>query len=206
MKTLTTVLSILIFGNFMFSQDSSKSSEDYLNRAPLYDYTEASLNNTDTIPEFESKLNKLKITGTVFLNDGVTPAENAILYIYQHDENGKLIYSETKGKKHIEHRAWVKTDAEGTYTFYTFVPGEAIVPLTYPRQLGPKQIYPTIKLEGEEEFNLPAFMFDDDKLITKNCRKRLKRKGIDCILQPIEKNGMLVAEKNIILPKNKTNF
>jgi len=206
MKTITTVLSFIICGSFMFSQNSSMSSDDYLARAPIYDYTESALNNTDTIPDFENKSNKLKITGTVYLSDGVTPVKDAIIYIYQHDDNGKLIYNETKGKKHIEHRAWVKTDANGNYTFYTFVPGEAIVPLTYPRQLGPKQIYPTVMVEGQEPFNIPAFMFEDDPLITKNCRRRLKRKGIDCILNPIEKDGILVAEKNIVLPKDSTNF
>lgn len=43
---------------------------------------------TDTLPGFEMNEPKIKITGTVFQQDGKTPAENVILYIYHTDRNG----------------------------------------------------------------------------------------------------------------------
>ena len=96
----------------------------------------------------------------------------------------------------------LKTDEDGRYTFNTFMPGEAIIPLNFPRQYGPKQLYLVAKTENSEDFNLPAFMFEGDELLSKSCLKRLKRKGIDCILSPKDEGGKMVARKNIILPAN----
>ena len=68
-----------------------------------------------------------------------------------------------------------------------------------PRRKGPKQIFPIVKEPGKKESNLEAFMFDDDPLITKSCRKRLKRKGIDCILKLEKQGDMFVVNKDIVL-------
>ena len=102
------------------------------------------------------------------------------------------------------HRGWVKTNADGQYTFYTFVPGSAIAPLTYPRRKGLKKIFPTIKEDGKQEYYLDALLFDNDPLLTKACRKRLKRKGIDNILKPEKQGDMLIVTKDIVLEKNST--
>lgn len=172
---------------------------DYKKRSPIYDYSEIKLNDTDTIADFNTQTNKLKLTGIIYQSDGVTPAKDVMLYIEQADSNGEYQVKTKDEKRYLEHRAWVKTNEKGEYTLYTFVPGSAIVPITMPRRKGPKQIFPTVKEPGKKESNLEAFMFDDDPLITKSCRKRLKRKGIDCILKLEKQGDMLVATKNIVL-------
>ena len=61
----------LIGTNFSINaQDSAEFSENkfenIINHNTFYDYTSNELSNTDTIPGFESKKNKLKIYGTIY--------------------------------------------------------------------------------------------------------------------------------------------
>ena len=172
---------------------------DYLERNPIYDYSEINLNHTDTVPDFGIAINKLKIMGTVYKNDGTTPAKNILIYIEQADEKGNYAIETYKGKRFMKHRAWVKTDNDGNYTFFTFIPGAAIDPITFPKRRGLKKIYPVVKETNKSEYNLDALLFNDDPKLTKTCRKKLKRKGIDCILTPSKIGNIQVVEKNYIL-------
>ena len=54
----------------------------------LLEFGNRTLTPTDTLPFFEEKSPKLKVTGTVFKNDGKTPAPNIIIYIYHTGRNG----------------------------------------------------------------------------------------------------------------------
>ena len=206
MKNLLILVCFVCFTAFSFAQNKIETknvlkaiSVDYKKQNPIYDYSENQLNNTDTIPGFNAKPNKLKVTGIIFESDGVTPAKDVILYVYQHDEDGNYEIKNKDNKRYVHHRGWVKTNADGKYTFYTFLPGSAVIPVTFPRRRGPKQIFPTIKEPGKPEYDLNAFLFDDDPLLTKSCRKRLNRKGIDCILKLEKNDGIYVAIKNIVL-------
>jgi protocatechuate 3,4-dioxygenase beta subunit len=152
------------------------------------------LTNTDTIPDFRSKTNKLKLTGVIYQSDGVTPAKDVILFIEQPDEDGDFDLRHTDDKRYVFHRSWVKTDADGRYTFYTFVPGNDR------RYNQMQQIFPIIKETSKEEVQLESLLFDEDPMLTKRCRKRLEKKGNTArILTTKKEDGILVAEKDIIL-------
>ncbi len=200
MKNLLNYLCfVCLIGSFhtISAQDLAKASDeipsDYLKRNPIYDYTEPNLNNIDSIPGFESKNEKLMITGIIYKSDGKTPAKDVILYISQPDENGDYELKKHNNKRYVNHRGWVKTDADGRYTFYTFIPGNFL----NNREL--KHIHPTIKESGKPEYELDAFLFDNDPFLSKSCRKRLAKKGIDNILKPEKKESMFVVTKDIIL-------
>lgn len=207
MKNLLIYFSLALFvGSFhtLTAQDSSNLSDeipsDYLKRNPIYDYSEVHLNNTDSIPDFASKTDKLMITGTIYQSDGVTPAKDVILYISQPDENGFYDLKKSNGKRYVYHRGWVKTDADGRYTFYTFIPGSFL----NNREL--KHIHPTIKEPGKPEYELDAILFDNDPFLSKSCRKRLAKKGIDNILKPEKTETMFVATKDIILQADVAEY
>lgn len=200
MKNLMTLICLVcIFGSCptLNAQDVVSGSQelpsDYLERSPIYDYSERQLNNTDTIPDFQTKADKLKITGTIYQSDGVTPAKDVILYISQTDDDGDYELKTENEKRYVYHRGWVKTDADGQYTFYTFIPG------TTHRSNELKHIHPIIKEPGKPEQDLDAFLFDGDPLLTKRCRKKLERNGIDSILKLEKKDSIYVATKDIIL-------
>jgi protocatechuate 3,4-dioxygenase beta subunit len=200
MKYLLTILCFASFtGSFL---TLSAQEPDIYN--PIYDYSKQQLSNTDTIPGFKTKANKLKITGTIYQSDGVTPAEGVILFVEQADDHGDYQIKTNDYGRYMYHRGWIKTNADGQYTLYTFVPGAATDPVTFPRRKGLKKIYPVIIEEGKTEYNADAFLFDDDPLLTKTCRKRLMRKGVNNILKPEKQGDILVARRDIVLDKETT--
>ncbi|MCB0383281.1 MAG: hypothetical protein KDD05_08280 [Psychroserpens sp.] len=182
------------------AQQSMDNSKEFLDRSPVYDYTEAQLNNTDTIPGFESKTNKLKLTGTIYESDGITPAKDVILYIDQADENGDFDLRFTNDKRYVYNRGWIKTAEDGTYTFYTFVPGNDR------RYNQMQQLFPIVKEPSKEAYEIASFLFDDDPFLTKTCRKRMAKKGDPSrILKLKNVDGLLVVEKNIFLNSEDTS-
>jgi protocatechuate 3,4-dioxygenase beta subunit len=195
MKHLFFLLCFITFLSFqptLSAQESTKDS-DYLTRHAIYDYDANTISNTDSIPDFESKQERFKITGTIYLSDGVTPAKDVILYIEQPDEKGNYEMKKQDGKRYVHHRAWVKTDADGRYTFYTFMPGN------YHRRGEFKHIHPVVKEDGKQAYALDAFLFDSDVSLSNYCRKRLAKKGKDNVLTIEEKDQMFVATKDIVL-------
>ncbi|MEF3079168.1 hypothetical protein [Winogradskyella poriferorum] len=166
----------------------------YAQESPIYDRAEDLLTNTDTIPDFRSKTNKLKLTGVIYQSDGVTPAKDVILFIEQPDEDGDFDLRRTGDQRYVFHRSWVKTDEDGRYTFYTFIPGNDR------RYNQMQQIFPIIKEASKEEVQLESLLFDDDPLLTKRCRKRLAKHGnTGRILTTKKEDNILVANKDIVL-------
>ncbi|APY07078.1 hypothetical protein BWZ20_01620 [Winogradskyella sp. J14-2] len=189
MKNLIAAFCLICFYsafNTTFAQES-----------PIFDRAEDQLANTDTIPDFRSKVHKLKLTGIIYKNDGVTPAKDVILFIEQPDEDGNFDLRRAGDQRYVFHRSWVKTDADGRYTFYTFIPGNDR------RYNQMQQIFPIIKETSKEAVPLESLLFDDDPMLTKRCRKQLAKKGNTArILTTKKVDGILVAEKNIVLPEN----
>ncbi|MFC0605691.1 hypothetical protein [Winogradskyella pulchriflava] len=189
MKNLIITLFLVCF----YSVINPISAQEVSNN-PIHDRAENQLSNTDTIPDYRSKTNKLILSGIVYQSDGVTPAKDVILYIEQPDEDGDFDLRRTGDERYVFHRSWVKTDADGKYTFYTFVPGNDR------RYNQLQQIFPLIKAPSKEAYELQSFIFNDDPLLTKRCRKRLtKSEQTDRILTTKEENGTLVANKDIVL-------
>ncbi|MEM9680240.1 MAG: hypothetical protein AAF901_07935, partial [Bacteroidota bacterium] len=163
----------------------------------FYDRAESLMQHTDTIPDYRNKTRKLKLSGTVYQSDGVTPAKDVIIYIEQPDEDGDFELRRTGDERYVLHRSWVKTDANGKYTFYTFIPGND---RRYNRM---QEIYPLIKAPSRSEYELYSFIFDDDPLLTKRCRRRLEKHGqTDRIFTTKFVDGIYIAEKNIVLASN----
>ena len=203
MKKLVYLLSFFFFIGSFSSLSAQLPTENlpdnYKKRHAIYDYTHE-LSDTDSIPDFASKNHPIKITGTVFLSDGFTPAKDVIIYINQADDNGNYDLKKHSNKRYVYHSGWIKTNADGQYTFYTFIPG--------PDRLSTdlRAINVTIKEPNETEFNTNGFIFDNDPRLTKLCRKRLQKNGVDNILKPIKKGDMLVAKKDIMLKTHRLDF
>ena len=177
---------------------NAQSSENYLENHPVYDYTEQQFSNTDTIPDYSSKVNKLKLTGIIYQSDGVTPAKDVVLFIEQPDENGDFDLRKTNKIRYVHHSAWVKTDADGRYTFYTFVPGND---RRYNRL---QEILPIIKEPSKQEYTLETFLFDEDPLLTKRCRNKIAKKSdTNRILKLKEEDGVFVAQRDIVLASDE---
>ncbi|GGG47951.1 dioxygenase family protein [Bizionia arctica] len=203
MKNLIFILSITYFlgtFNMLQAQDSAEVLEeipfDYISRNPIYDYDAKLISSTDTVPGFDTYENKLKISGTIFKSDGVTPAKDVILYICQADDNGEYILKHENDKRYVYNRGWVITDAEGQYTFYTYIPG------SYSHSKELRKINPTIKEAGKSEYAMNSLIFEDDPFLTKGCRKKMDKKGMTNILTTLKKDNMYETTYNITLKED----
>lgn len=166
----------------------------------VYEYGKRTLNAVDTLPDFEEKGPAMKISGTIYHADGKTPAKDVILYIYHTDQQG---YYSTRGhetgwaKRHGYIRGWIKTGADGKYTFYT------LKPAPYPGRNNPAHIHPVIKEPGVQEYWIDEYLFDDDPILTPGERKRQEQRGGNGILKLTkDPQGLLIATRDIVLGKN----
>ena len=164
----------------------------------VFEFGDAPLNSTDTLPDFSQEGTKLKITGKVY-KDG-SPACDVILYIYHTNQEG--IYP-TKGdeqgwdRRHGYIRGWVKTDAGGNYTFYTLRPGG------YPSRNAPEHIHITVLEPDGQYYWIQDFHFYDDPLLTPTVKSNLtKRGGSDGIVQPEQDGAVWLVKRDIHLGKN----
>lgn len=162
------------------------------------------ISSIDTSAGWDQKGQKLLITGTIYKLDGKTPAPDIILYYYHTDINGYYADKPGLDRGAIRHgyiRGWVKSDARGKYAIYT------VRPASYPNTDFEAHIHPTIKEPNiEKEYYIDEFVFDDDKLLTGEKRKKLTNRGGSGILRLLLSGDMQVAEHNIILGLNIPNY
>ena len=87
----------------------------------IFEYGERLLTPSDTLMDFSLQGPKLKISGTVYQDDEISPAKDVIIYIYHTNQSG--IYptnGDEKGwaRRHGYIRGWMKTDDAGIYFSY----------------------------------------------------------------------------------------
>ncbi|MEY2504133.1 MAG: protocatechuate 3,4-dioxygenase, beta subunit, partial [Verrucomicrobiota bacterium] len=63
----------------------------------------------------------LVITGKIFQQDGKTPAQGMVLWVYHTDRTG--YYNEKDDASHPRLKGWMKIGADGKYEFRTIRPG-----------------------------------------------------------------------------------
>ena len=167
----------------------------------LFEYGNQQLNAVDTLPGFVAADQKLKITGTVFREDGKSLAKNVIIYVYHTNQKG--VYPK-KGnengwaRRHGYIRGWVKTDNKGRYTFYTFRPA------SYPNSTVAQHIHMTIKEPNTIPYYIDEIQFADDPHF-KNRNSNSMRGGSGLVnLQT--KNNLMVGVRDITLGKNIPNY
>ncbi len=154
----------------------------------------------DTSAGWQEAGQKLLITGTVYKQDGKTPAPGIIIYYWQTGNNG--LYSPAEGlnekaKRHGHIRGWMKTSHDGKYALYT------LKPAPYPNSNNPSHIHPLIKEPNiANEYYFDEFLFDDDSLLTAEKRKNLENRCGNGIVKTSLQNAVLVAERDIVLGLN----
>ena len=187
MKPFVFCLSILgtIAFNLTHAQDALPS---------IYAIIEEPLRAVDTIPDYTQNEAKIKLTGTLYKADGETPVSDALVVLSHADADGHFNVREKNGNAYVHHTAFVKTDTNGRYTFYTFVPGGD-------RRFNQMQeLFLLVKIGEQPAEELPTLLFDADPLLTKRCRRRIaKRSESDRILKPVSSQKILEAEYDIVL-------
>lgn len=210
MKKHVAVLSMLVlFTSCSYSQNVPEN-EFRLAGGPcegceaIFEYGDRILSAADTLPGFTEAANKIRVSGTVYLPDGETPAKDVILYLYHTDSKG--IYA-TKGdekgwaKRHGYIRGWVKTDSNGQYTFYTHKPG------IYPTRSSPAHIHLTVLEPNGKYYWLEDFHFEGDTLLTEaDINPKSPRGGRSGLLKLRREDNLWTGERDIVLGRNVPDY
>ena len=158
------------------------------------------MTSVDTLPDYIDQGLKIKVTGTIYQNDGITPSKGVVLYIYHTDQNG--LYA-TKGgetgwaRQHGYIRGCVKTDRDGKYSFYTLKPG------AYPNRTSPAHIHPTILEPSGKYYWIESYHFEGDSLLTDTIINPDSPRGGHSGLLSLKKEGDIwVGVRDIVLGKN----
>lgn len=210
-NTLILLVFILSFSTGCKGQieDRGHTNENQLVGGPfengefMYIGMPEKINPVDTSSGWNQDGQKLLITGTIFRRDGKTPAPGVILYYYHTDVNGYYPNKEGLDRRVVRHgyiRGWVKSDENGKYSIYT------VRPAPYPNANEPAHIHPTIKEPDLNEYYIDEFVFDDDKLLTGEKRKRLENRGGSGILRVLISGDLQIAEHDIILGLHIPNY
>jgi protocatechuate 3,4-dioxygenase, beta subunit len=217
METKTNFIFLVIFTSLLLScngqtiSNSKNSAEKngiiggpFENGEFMYIGMPENIKSIDTSAGWTQKGQKLLVTGTIYKLDGKTPAPDVILYYYHTDINGEYAGKQRLDPRVVRHgyiRGWVKSDANGKYAIYT------VRPAPYPNRNFEAHIHPAIKEPNiDKEYYIDEFIFDDDKLLTGEKRKRLENRGGSGILRVLISGDLQIAEHNIILGLNIPNY
>ncbi len=158
----------------------------------------------DTSPGWDQPGQRLLIQGTIYHQDGQTPAPGVVMYYYHTDIQGVYANREGLDPQVVRHgyiRGWVQSDDNGHYAIYTVCPGP------YPGTDFPAHIHPAIKEPDiENAYYIDEFVFDDDPLLTPEKRSEMENRGGSGILTCIQREDLLVADRDIILGRNIPNY
>lgn len=206
-RTISLVFMLFISSSLGLAQKTSIENSKLVGGAcegceAVLDYGTLEPSPVDTLPKFEETKPKIKVTGTIYKNDGVTPAKDVILFVHHTNRNG--IYPKRGGERGWEStygylHGWVKTGADGKYTFYTFKPG---------RYGGmPAHIHPIILEPNGKYYWLGSFLFADDPQLTDKQRNpKTPRGGSNGILSLQKEDEIWVGRRDFILGKNIPDY
>ncbi len=112
---------------------------------------------------------RLVLSGTVYSEDGRSPVEGVVLFVYQTDASGH--YNARNDPHDPRIRGWVRTGPGGRYELATIRPG------AYPSATEPAHIHLHAYGPGRPEWFLPEFLFADDPLLPASRRALPKELG-----------------------------
>ncbi len=136
---------------------------------------------------------RMLIEGTVFKEDGVTPARDTLIYFYHTDTDG--LYGRNGQHRHGRYRGWVLTGEDGRYGFYT------IKPVHYPNRGGPAHVHMTITGLDRKEDWADTLFFEGDPLLSARNRSE-KRGGFPNVISlRKDSEGILRGSRNLRLWK-----
>lgn len=203
-KKLLILLSFFFLTSFANCQELTEQNSSLVGGPcegceAIFEFGSRQLSPVDTLPGFAQTDEKLKITGIIYQNDGKTPAQDVILYIYHTNEKG--VYPSTGNEKgwarrHGTIRGWIKTDSKGGYTFYTRLPGSY--------GSNPAHIHPTILEPNGQYYYVDEYGFEGDPNL--NQHRESNPRGGSGIVEIKQENNILVIQRDIVLGLNVPEY
>lgn len=139
----------------------------------------------------------MRLVGTVFEADGVTPAEGVVIYAHHTNNEGLYINgtNETEwSRRHGQLRGWVRTGVDGSYAFDT------IKPAVYPNGSEPAHVHLFVQERGRPPYYIDYVVFDGEFGVDADFRSRQELRGGSGITSLIRSHeGIWLARRDIRL-------
>lgn len=204
--TLLSLVYLISSCNAQTSKNKPSDNQDIDKTPPIFYGIPEIISPQDTSAGWIQNGQKILLTGTVYKVDGKTPASGVLIYYYHTDISGEYVHKKnikrslplnSMGLTHGYIRGWVRTDDNGKYSIYTVRPG------TYPSRTEPAHIHVNIKEpELEDHYYIDDFVFDDDRLLTSERRKKMENRGGSGVLRLVQGENLQIGERDIILGLN----
>jgi protocatechuate 3,4-dioxygenase beta subunit len=136
----------------------------------------------------------LLISGIVYAADGRTPLPNASVYVYQTDARGYYAPDNPRASDAPRLRGYMRTDANGRYTFRTIRPG------SYPGTNNPGHIHYHVNAPGHAE-RVFEIVFDDDAQIPARWRQEATKPDAFVAIVSLtrEQDGVMRGTQNVVM-------
>lgn len=142
---------------------------------------------------------RITVRGTIYLEDGVTPASGFLLYVYHTDNEGRYSrgFGKWNGQLHGLLRGWMLTGDDGRYEFST------IRPAGYPDFPDPEHIHATLTGPNIPEHWIDVYHFADDPRLGDE-RRPDPADPFGNVLDLKSQGGVLTAVRDIrVLPEEE---
>ena len=160
----------------------------------------ATLQPTAILAGPEAPGERLVLRGTVYRPDGRTPAPGVV--IYAHHTNAEGHYADGSdesvwSRRHGRLRGWVKTGADGRYSFAT------IKPAPYPNRTDPAHIHLFLQEPGRRPYWVDDVVFAGEFGVDEAFRRsRENRGGSGIVTLGRADDGAWLAERDIVLEEH----
>jgi protocatechuate 3,4-dioxygenase beta subunit len=138
----------------------------------------------------------LLLSGTVFHNDGRSPAAGVVIYAHHTNSDGRYANGTQESpwsRRHGRLRGWVRTGADGRYAFRT------IRPAPYPSRTDPAHIHLMIVEPGHPPYWIDDVVFEGEYGVDGAYRGERENRGGSGIARLSGAGEGWIARRDIVL-------
>jgi protocatechuate 3,4-dioxygenase beta subunit len=137
----------------------------------------------------------MSISGRCLSWDTGQPVAGVIVYAYHTDNTGSY-KGGPKGTRHARLHGWMRTGADGVYTFDSIKPG------IYPSRSDPSHVHLTVVEPGKPPYWIDEIVFEGQYGVDAAYHAKMKNRGGSGIIPLKRSNGVWTGVRDIVLERH----